>query len=628
MSPPAKPILLLVDDEPDILVALEDLFEESYRIIACTSGEAALARLAETPDVAVIVSDQRMPGMTGDAFLARARKISDASAILLTGYADLSAVTAALNRGGIVGYVPKPWDTDALRAMVAGAARQHLLGRELRKEQALLRGLMEHLPAAVAFKDRDGRFVHLNARKAESLGAAPDAALGRTEQDLGGGVPSPAEAQAREGGCPVQLVSEVAGAAGPAWTETTAVPLTDERGDLQHMLVLERDVTADKLAELQMRQTDKLRALGTLAGGVAHDFNNLLTAILGSLELATRRISDEKAVGRYLDNAAHAAQKGAALTKRLLGFSRQTDGEPEVVDLAVLLPGARELLARTLGASATLEWRANGDLWPVTAETDQLELALLNLVVNARDASPEGGLILIEAENARLAEAEAARDLKPGDYVRITVSDRGHGMSREVRERILEPFFTTKPVGKGTGLGLPMVYGFVQRSGGGMTVDSEPGEGTQISLYLPRAETAATVAPAAPATADRGPAAPAARILVVDDEPAVRDVTVAFLRDLGHTVLAAENAAAALTLLERQRGAVDLAVVDFAMPGMNGVELAEAARRLQPNLPVILLTGYFDVDVASDDLVVMQKPFTNAVLRDAIARIMSECEAC
>ncbi|WP_091737329.1 response regulator [Phenylobacterium immobile] len=617
---PQRAHLLLVDDEPDILVALTDLLEDTYEISTFTSPPEALAFLAAGAAIDVIVSDQRMPQMTGDVFLAQARTLTDADAILLTGYADLSAVTAALNQGGIVGYAAKPWEPKGLTAMIASAVERRTLRAALAREQALLRGLMESLPAAVAFKDADGRFVQLNDAKAQAMGVVREMALGLREQQVTGAAPGEAETIALSEGRTVQVVVETEGPA-PRWTQFTAVPI-GPTATPTHVAIVEHDITEQRLAEQQLRQSDKLRALGTLAGGVAHDFNNLLTAILGGLELAARKLHDEEAVRRYLDNATLAAQKGAALTQRLLGFSRQTDSRPSVVRIGELMDGAQDLVVRTLGASVATDWRIDDDLWPTAIEADQLELALLNLAINARDAMPGGGVITLTARNLTLIDPQPPLDVTPGDYVVLSVGDTGEGMTPEVMARVLEPFFTTKPVGKGTGLGLPMVYGFAQRSGGALTIDSEPGAGSTISLYLPRcADPLAGDAAETGAQDARG--STRACVLVVDDEPAVRGVTASFLNDLGHAVVEAEGPDRALEILQA-RDDLDLVLVDFAMPGMNGVDLALRARALRPGLPVILLTGYFDVEAAPKDMPVLYKPFTEATLRRAVDEALAD----
>ncbi|MFT4934905.1 MAG: PAS domain S-box-containing protein [Pseudoalteromonas distincta] len=618
-----NPLILLVDDEPDILVALEDLLEDRFQVLAAHGGAEALEILAREPDVAVIVSDQRMPEMTGDVFLSQARGLSEAEAILLTGYADLSSVTAALNKGGIVGYAAKPWDPEALRAMVSAAAERHRLRRALNEERSLLRGLMAHLPAAVAVKDREGRFVRINERKALALGLGSETGVGQTESEVGGIGRPDAEAQALAQGETVEVLDERETEVGTQWLETAIVPVHDSAGEVRHLVVVERDVTDEKLAEMHLRQSDKLRALGTLAGGVAHDFNNLLTAIIGSLELATRRLGDEAAVRRYLDNATLAAQKGATLTQRLLGFSRQTESRgAEVVDLAEILSETKDLVERTLGGGARISWNLADGLWWSAIEPDQFELAILNLSVNARDAMPDGGRITISAWNQTLGAPEAKLDLAAGEYAVISVQDTGAGMTPEVLARVLEPFFTTKPVGKGTGLGLPMAYGFAQRSGGALEICSEPGQGTEVKIYLPRA----LPQPAEPppnldeGQADQGRSG--RRILVVDDEAPVRAVTAGFLRDCGHQVVEADGAESALTLLAQQ-GPFDLALVDFAMPGANGVDFARRARAGGADLPIILITGYFDVEVPGD-ITLVHKPFSNATLQAALSRAWAQ----
>jgi len=610
-----RPLILLVDDEPDILVALGDLLEDRYDILTFTSPAEALDRLAREPELAVIVSDQRMPEMTGDAFLTAARRVSEAEAVLLTGYADLNAVTAALNSGGIVGYAPKPWEPDALRAMIAGAAERFSLKRDLRLHRALLEGLMENVPAAVSFKDANGRFIALNSRKAEALGIEAGATRvgGRNITSDAPG-PSKIERRALSQGEVVQTIVESQSDNGSAWLETTCIPTRDGAAAL---ILIERDVTAQKIAEQQLRQSDKLRALGTLAGGVAHDFNNLLTAILGSLELASRRLPDEERVRRYLDNATLAARRGASLTQRLLGFSRQTDGDACVTDIAAILRDMGDLVTRTLGGSTSVDWDLAPDLWSSLVEPDQLEMAVLNLCINARDAMGDGGRITVRGRNLRLAGLVNAPDLSPGDYVAVSIEDHGEGIRPEVLSRVLEPFFTTKPVGKGTGLGLPMAYGFAQRSGGALDIESELGVGTKVTLYLPRSEDAGETA--SDPDAEKAPevVSPPLDILVVDDETSVRQVTAGLLRDQGHTVMEALDGADALSQLAKGLRP-SLAIVDFAMPGMNGAELIRRIEPLGLDIPVLLLTGYADLDSVPDGVPMIAKPFTVEQLANAV----------
>jgi len=602
------PLILLVDDEPDILVALKDLFEGQYRVLTAGSGREGLQTLAVNSGVAVIVSDQRMPEMTGDVFLSQARTMSDAAAVLLTGYADLRAVVAALNEGGIVGYAPKPWEPEGLRAMVAMVAGAADLRRALAREQALLLGLMDRIPAEISFKDRDGQTIQVNNRKAEAMRSQGDGATGLSAEEVG----------VMRSGQPLVTIGEEATVAGVRWFETEIVPIAGEGGEVVHLAVISRDVTAQKTAQMQLRQSDKLRALGTLAGGVAHDFNNLLTVILGSLGIAGRKLGDDAAVGKYLDSATEAAQRCASLVQRLLSFSRPTDNRASLVDLPAILANAHDLVTQALGSGCEVVWNIADDLWPAFLESNELELALLNLAVNARDAMAANGEIAIGAHNTTLAAPDSRLGLTAGDYVVLTVKDTGEGMLPETLSRVTEPFFTTKPPGQGTGLGLSIVHGFVQRSGGALDITSQIGDGTQVVIYLPRGDTAvgaaSVTAPLAVVPDDRRLC-----VLVVDDEALVRDVTAEFLRELGHEVLEAANGQAALELLNANHDRIDLAIVDFAMPGMNGVDLAIAARTQRPKLPVILLSGYYDLDAVPTDLSIVHKPFTDAGLLEAIS---------
>ena len=614
--------ILAVDDEPDILIALEDLFEDTYRVVSTTKPAEALALLAKDPDIAVILSDQRMPGMTGDAMLSEARSFHEAQAILLTGYADINAVIAALNRGGITGYVTKPWDAALLRHTVGNAFERYRLGRELATERALLRGLLEHSEDAISFKDAGARFVRLNARKAALLGTDASGCLGRTEADLTGKHGAAAEradaAAIASGEAAESLVSE-----GPAgaerWSQVTRVPIRGPAGEIAHLATIERDVTEQKSLEARLRQSDKMQALGTLAGGIAHDFNNLLTAILGSLELAGPKVGDQPRVRRLIDNATQAAQRGASLTKRLLSFSRSHDLEARSTDVNALIAGMDALLGRSLGGLVTVTTRLRPDLPAALVDPDQLELAILNLCINARDAMPEGGAITIATD---LVDITDDPELASGSYLAVSVADTGTGIQPEILQRVCEPFFTTKAVGQGTGLGLAMVFGLAQQSQGRLRIDSAVGRGTLVELVLPRAEGAAT-AEAAPAPESPVAARPA-RILVVDDDEEFRHVTASFLSDFGYRETEAPDGAVALSLLEESR--FDLIVADLAMPGMTGADLAATVRGRWPDVPVLILTGHAEAMQIPDDVPVLKKPFGSAELAARVSALLKPVE--
>ncbi len=368
---------------------------------------------------------------------------------------------------------------------------------------------------------------------------------------------------------------------------------------------LEREGRERARVEMQMRQMQKMEAVGQLTGGIAHDFNNMLAVIIGGLNLVQRRLDrGETDVGRFVDAAMDGATRAATLTQRLLAFSRQQPLKPAPLAPNDLVAGMSELLRRTIGETVRLETVLAGGLWRTEVDAVELENALLNLAVNARDAMPDGGKLTIETANARLDEDYAAEhDVKPGQYVMLAVTDTGTGMAADVAARAFDPFFTTKPVGKGTGLGLSQVYGFVKQSAGHIKIYSEPGHGTTFKIYLARMQGDARVAQRGGGRSSARPVGPAYRqptgqvgrageiILVVEDEDRVRTVSVEALRDLGFTVLHASGGERALDLL-RAHPSVDLLFTDVVMPGMSGRQLAAAAAAERPDLKVLFATGY------------------------------------
>ena len=384
-------------------------------------------------------------------------------------------------------------------------------------------------------------------------------------------------------------------------------------------------------AEEQLRQSQKMEAVGQLTGGLAHDFNNLLASISGSLELLQTRVAQGRIndLDRYLVVAHGAAKRAAALTHRLLAFSRRQTLAPRPTDVNRLVAGMQELIERTTGPEVAVEPVAGVNLWTTLVDPGQLENALLNLCINARDAMPGGGRITIETANRWLDERAAReRDMLPGQYVSLCVSDNGTGMAPEVIARAFDPFFTTKPIGLGTGLGLSMVYGFARQSGGQVRICSEVGEGTMVCLYLPRRAgqadaPAGTVEPSsAPPRAGHGET-----VLVVDDEPSVRMLVAEVLADLGYIAVEAADGAAGLRVLQSD-ARVDLLVTDVGLPGgLNGRQLADAARAARPELRVLFITGYAENSVLSHGQLepgmhVMTKPFAMEALASRIRELI------
>jgi PAS domain S-box-containing protein len=400
------------------------------------------------------------------------------------------------------------------------------------------------------------------------------------------------------------------------WLSWTAVP------DQDHIYAVARDVTAEKAAAERLRATEeallqsqKMEAVGQLTGGIAHDFNNLLTGIVGSLDLMQTRLDQGRTenVSRYINAAMTSANRAAALTHRLLAFARRQPLVPKSVDANQLVVSLEDLLRRTIGETIDLGITASDDLWGTLCDPNQLESALLNLAINARDAMPDGGRLSIVTGNARLDGVTADTPaLAPGDYICIDVTDTGTGMSAEVAARAFDPFFTTKPIGQGTGLGLSMIYGFARQSNGHASIDSRIGQGTSVKLYLPRhlGDIAAEHASAVKAAEH---AATGETVLVVEDEPVVRGVILEMLGEQGYRTLEAVDGPSGLRIL-RMGERIDLLVTDVGLPGMNGRQLADQARETRPDLKVLFITGYAESVAIADGFLqpgmeMITKPF-------------------
>ncbi|WP_207482933.1 MHYT domain-containing protein [Arenibaculum pallidiluteum] len=383
------------------------------------------------------------------------------------------------------------------------------------------------------------------------------------------------------------------------------------------------DVTARRQAEGALRQALKVEAIGQLTGGIAHDFNNLLAIVLGSLELLNKRLPDDPKLRSLCDNAIQGARRGSVLTQRMLAFARRQDLKPQAVDVPELVRGMTDLLQRSIGPQVRIETLFSAEVPRAHVDANQLELALLNLAVNSRDAMPGGGVITIAARPGTVAP-EQGGPLKPGRYVCLSVSDTGEGMDEDVLARVQEPFFTTKGVGKGTGLGLSMVHGLAEQSGGCLVLRSRKGEGTTAEIWLPEAETA-SLAEAGEADGSEPETKPEdgrLTVLAVDDDALVLMSTAALLEDLGHTVVKACSGETALDLL-RSGQTVDLVITDQAMPGMTGVQLVGAIRTERPQLKAILATGYAQLPPETcENLVRLGKPFDQAELARAIANCL------
>lgn len=661
-----RPSLLLVDDEEEILTALSDLLEDEYRIFATYNPLTALEILREHPEIVTIISDQRMPGLTGERFLAQAREISDARSILLTGYADLEAVVSALNDGHVQAYIHKPWDRATLLSMIAEVTQHGLSQRALCTEQALLKSLMSTLPIRLVFSNEEGRHIRSNMTPSVKKGMEVCELQCEDEAFYHRAALLPfleemRKETAKNGHSERLITTEEEDEEGRKKTviyEITRFALSwpsakGQNFEKSWQVSLERDVTEKICLDRRLRQAERLESLGTLAGGIAHDFNNLLAAISGPLEILRKIIPEDKEQHHeILDHAQNAVRRGTALTRRLLqvGRARRDDVEEKLIPIEIgsFFTELKSILEQSIYRSpygdvgkecqrCTVSFKNILENQQVIfSDPQQLEMALLNLCVNARDAMPQGGNISIEAhllENYyKLNDKNLPPECSPQCALALDICDEGEGMPPEIISRIFDPFFTTKSIERGTGLGLSGVYGFMQRNYGDILVESQIGVGTKMRLIFPLYRQEEEGKPVSIEdncieTASNKP--PIIRkemlslknlsILVMDDEEALRDIIEEFLCEEGMNVRVAGRLEEAISLIEAGFRP-DIALLDVQMPEKMGPECLTALKKHFPSLKVLFMSGHVGSSLLND-YAVIAKPFTQMQLR----RALSEC---
>jgi two-component system cell cycle sensor histidine kinase/response regulator CckA len=524
-------------------------------------------------------------------------------------------------------------------AVVDAAHQEPLL---LRQAQAALQASEERYRTIVATADEgiwtaDAQMVttFANERVASMLGYTVPEMIGRSAEDF---VDPSAREEARQGferrrrGIRERRDMALRRKDGTIlWASVSASPLMDPDGAFAGSLVMGTDISESRRLEEQLRQSQKMEAVGRLAGGVAHDFNNLLTVILGYSDVLLQGL-EPGLLHEATQEVRQAGERAAALTRQLLAFSRKQTLVPEVLDLGDVVSGLSTMVVRLIGEDVKVSVVVSPGLGRVRADRGQLEQVVMNLAVNARDAMPKGGNLIFELQNVELDDAYAAThaEVKPGPYVLLAISDTGTGMDAETQKRVFEPFFTTKETGKGTGLGLSTVYGIVHQSGGAIDVYSEPGQGTTFKVYLPRFADDAAVR--RPVSGDH-PAqrAESETVLVVEDEAAIRHLTKLILQKAGYTVLLAESPVAAERIAGSHPGPIHLMLTDVVMPGMRGPELAERLLRLRPDLRVLYMSGYTDDAIAHHGMLdagteFLQKPFTPLRLTRKIREVLGRSE--
>jgi len=536
-------------------------------------------------------------------------------------------------------------ETELQKAVAALEASATTGARQLAVSATRLEEAEQHLSLlidavvdyAIFMLDPSGNVVSWNPGAQRIKGYEREEIVGQhfsrfyTEPDRTSGVPARALAQAAATGKFEMEGWRLRKDGSRFWANVLITAIRNESGNLIGFAKITRDLTERRASEERMRQAQKMEAIGQLTGGVAHDFNNLLTVITGNIESLKRRLAErnEPALERLASAAQRGAERGALLVHRLLAFSRNQPLEPKPVLVNNLVTGMSDMLRRTLGETVLIENVLAGGVWPTFVDTTELESALLNLAINARDAMPDGGKLTVEVANVFLDEAYAAdAEILPGQYVGIFVSDTGTGMLPDVIGKAFDPFFTTKEPGQGTGLGLSQVYGFIKQSGGHVKIYSEVGIGTTVKLYLPR-----HIEPAARGEAiQAAPQAPQGRgetILVVEDDPDVRSFTIEMLRELGYTVIAASDGQSALRMLDAHREIV-LLFTDVGLPGgMNGRQLADEAMRRRSGLKVLFTSGYARNAIVhhgrlDPGVELLSKPFTFATLGARIHRLLDE----
>jgi len=541
-----------------------------------------------------------------------------------------------LEEGTLVGFAK------VTRDMTEQRARQLSALETERRFRMLVRGVTDY---AIYMLDPDGHVTNWNAGAARIKGYVEDEIVGEhfsrfyLPEDAEAGIPWTALEQARREGRYESEGWRVRKDGTRFWASAIIDAIYDDDGSLIGFAKITRDLTERREAQLELEnareqffQAQKMEAVGQLTGGLAHDFNNMLTGISGSLELLRIRIAQGRLadLDRYITSAQGATSRAAALTHRLLAFARRQTLDPKPTDANRLISTMEDLVQRTVGPQVKVETVLAIGLWPTLCDPNQLESALLNLCINARDAMPEGGRLTIETANTWLDDRGAReRDMEPGQYVAVSVTDTGTGMPPDVLARAFDPFYTTKPVGEGTGLGLSMVYGFARQSSGQVRLYSEIGEGTTVRLYLPRHRGPAEIQEEAPRLEQAPRAAAGETVLIVDDEPSVRMLVTDVLEEMGYAVIEAADTISGMKVL-RSDVRIDLLITDVGLPGgMNGRQMADAARETRPNLKVLFITGYAENAIIGNGRLepgmhVLTKPFAMENLASRIKTIIGE----
>jgi PAS domain S-box-containing protein len=638
MSSTAKETVLIVEDDEDAaLLERRALERRGFEVVTVGTMAGALAAVQARP-FDLIIADYRLENETGLELFAQIRALGyDMPVIMVTGFSNESTVIEAI-RQGVRDFVPK---SDEYLCYLPDAVDRVLkvirTERELAKSEARFQLFMDNSPAIAFLKDENGQMLYANPRFEQECGQS--SLVGRIEAELWQEATADHlranDVATLQAGGPLQFEETVVRSDGAVrhWT-TYRFPIREPDGSLllggMAVNVSEQRMAEEALRKKdeQFRQAQKMEAVGTLAGGVAHEFNNLLQAIQGYTRYAMEGLAEEDERFQDLQQVLNASHRAATLTKQLLGFGRRQVLELTDIDPNSLVQDLVKMLRPLIGEHISIDLRLGANVAFVNADASHMQQLLMNLCVNARDAMPEGGQLLIKTENLQLSEAycDVHPDVKPGRYLLLTVADTGAGIPPDVKEHIFEPFFTTKEVGKGTGLGLAMVYGVVQQHGGAIQVYSEPGIGTTFKIYLPTVDSAAETSVIPICRNSRGGTE---TILIAEDDPMVRDLAVRVLGKAGYQTITAADGEEAVRLFEANRDIISLALLDVVMPRLSGRDAFHRIKAIKPSVQAVFCTGY-DPEMAQVGFVMddcfrlIQKPFDPEVLLETIRELLDE----
>ncbi|MEX2119102.1 MAG: response regulator [Pirellulales bacterium] len=635
--------VLIVEDDAGVAYLQSRCLERAgYHVVTATTADEAMERLRLHGDMKLVVLDYCLPGaVTGLDLHAQLKAAGyDLPVIMVTAFTEEATVIRAL-RAGVRDFVSKSAEyLDYLPAAVQRVLEQATLERRLAESEARFQLFMDNSPAVAFIKDEQGRLVYANKRFEHSFNRTDW--LGKSDSELW---PAETARQLRENdaavlsaGLAAELVESTLMPDGRVrhWL-SYKFPIRDDSGQrlLGGMAI---DVTERKEAEAavqkrdgQLRQAQKMEAIGTLAGGVAHEFNNLLQAVQGYTRYAMEGLEAQSQPYQDLEQVLKAADRAAMLTKQLLGFGRRQEGQFIDVQPNLLVQELLKMIRPLIGENITVKVVLGTDVATVHADPGHLQQVLMNLCVNARDAMPEGGTLLVKTENLVLGDSrELYPGMGPGRYLALTVADTGCGIAPEHKDHIFEPFFTSKEVGKGTGLGLAVAYGIVQGHGGVIRVYSELGLGSTFKVYLPAVGRDATIE--RPDCASR-PAGGIETILVAEDEPMVRDLTVRTLQSAGYQTLTAQDGEEAVDVFRRNADKISLALLDVVMPRLSGRQVYQRIKEVKPAVQVLFCSGYDPHSgqadfIANDGLRLVQKPIAPDVLLQTIREVLDQEAAC